>query len=155
VTHNKRPDPKLDALKERGTLNPKPHTVTDELFRDSSFFDPRDLLQVKYEMLRRVLVDGLPVARSARAFGLSRPSFYEAQAAFERGGLPELLPRKRGPRVAHKLGREAMDFIAELRAGNASVSAAVLAPLLKERFGIEVHRRSIERALGRQEKKRR
>ena len=105
-------------------------------------------------MLRRVLVEGMAVARSASAFGLSRPSFYEAQAAFERGGLADLLPRKRGPRVAHKLGREVMDFIAEVRAGDSSVNAAALVPLIQERFSLKVHRRSIERALGRQEKKR-
>ena len=150
----KPPSPKLAALRERGTLNPKPDAVVDDLFQQSSFFDPRDLLQVKYEMLRRVLVDGLPIAPTAAAFGFSRPSFYQAQSVFKRGGLPELLPQKRGPRVAHKLGREVMDFVAEVRAGDSSVSAAALAPLIKARFGIEIHRRSIERALGRQEKKR-
>jgi transposase len=141
-------------LQECGTLNPKPDAVVDDLFRQSPFFDPRDLVQVKYEMLRRVLVEGMAVARSASAFGLSRPSFYEAQAAFERGGLADLLPRKRGPRVAHKLGREVMDFIAEVRAGDSSVNAAALVLLIQERFSLKVHRRSIERALGRQEKKR-
>jgi transposase len=141
-------------LQESGTLNPKPDAVVDDLFRQSPFFDPRDLVQVKYEMLRRVLVEGMAVARSASAFGLSRPSFYEAQAAFERGGLADLLPRKRGPRVAHKLGREVMDFIAEVRAGDSSVNAAALVLLIQERFSLKVHRRSIERALGRQEKKR-
>jgi transposase len=153
MPQRKRFDPKLDTLRDRGTLNPKPAAVTDQLFQQSSFFDPRDLLQVKYEMLRRVLVDGAAVAPSAGAFGLSRPSFYEAQAAFGRGGLAELLPQKRGPRGAHKLSTAVMDFIAEIRAGDRSVSIAALVPLVKERFGIDVHRRSIERAIGRQEKK--
>ena len=153
MPHRKPPDSKSHALQESGTLNPKPDAVVDDLFRQSPFFDPRDLVQVKYEMLRRVLVEGMAVARSASAFGLSRP-FYEAQAAFERGGLAALLPRKRGPRVAHKLGREVMDFIAEVRAGDSSVNAAALVPLIQERFSLKVHRRSIERALGRQEKKR-
>ena len=154
MPHRKPTDPKSHALQKCGTLNPKPDAVVDDLFRQSPFFDPRDLVQVKYEMLRRVLVEGMAVARSARAFGLSRPSFYEAQAAFERGGLADLLPQKRGPRVAHKLGREVMEFIAEVRAGDSSANAAALVPLIQERFSIKVHRRSIERALGRQEKKR-
>ena len=154
MPHRKPTDPKSHALQKCGSLNPKPDAVVDDLFRQSPFFDPRDLVQVKYEMLRRVLVEGMAVARSASAFGLSRPSFYEAQAAFERGGLADLLPQKRGPRVAHKLGREVMDFIAEVRAGDSSVNAAALVPLIQERFSIKVHRRSIERALGRQEKKR-
>lgn len=151
----KRPDPKLAALREHRTLNPRPEGVTDDLFRQSEFFDARDLLQVKYEMLRRVEVDEAPIADAAQAFGFSRPSFYEAQAAFARGGLAGLLPRKPGPREAHKLSAQVMSFIEERRAADRSLPASGLAQLVKERFGLEVHPRSIERALQRQEKKRR
>jgi transposase len=154
MAHAKRADPKSDALRERGVLNPRPERVTDDLFRQSDFFDPRDLPQVKYEMLRRVQQDGLAVARAAEAFGFSRPSFYEAQAAFAAGGLPGLLPKKRGPRRAHKLTAEVMRFVDEIRAKDASVTASALVPLVKERFGLAVHPRSVERAMARQEKKR-
>ena len=47
-------DAKLRSLREQGTLNPRPQAVTDDLFTASEFFDPHDLVQVKYEMLRRV-----------------------------------------------------------------------------------------------------
>lgn len=147
MPNRRRQDPKLEALRERGTLNPKPERVLDQLFRESEFFDARDLLQVKYEMIRRVEIEGTPVARAAQAFGLSRPSFYEAQAAFSAGGLPALLPKKRGPRGAHKLGQEVLAFIEELRAGDSTVAASNIVQLLKERFGLTVHRRSVERAL--------
>ena len=150
----KRPDPKLDALRERRILNPRPERVNDEVFRQSEFFDARDLLQVKYEMIRRVEIDGAPVARAASAFGFSRPSFYEARAAFSEGGLPGLLPKKRGPRRAHKLGGEVMGFIQEVRAGDGATTVPTLVRLVKERFGTAVHQRSVERALGRLEKKR-
>jgi hypothetical protein len=131
MAHAKPADPKSDALQERGVLNPRPERVTDELFRQSDFFDPRDLPQVKYEMLRRVQQDGLAVARAAEAFGFSRPSFYEAQAAFAAGGLPGLLPKKRGPRRAHKLTAEVMRFVDEIRAKDASATASALVPLVK------------------------
>ncbi len=154
--HSKRADPKSDALRERGALNPRPQRVTDELFHQSEFFDPKDLPQVKYEMLRRVRQDGVPVARAAETFGFSRPSFYEAQAAFVADGLPGLLPKKRGPRGAHKLGADVMQFIGDVRAkATPPPSASALVPLVKERFGIDVHPRSVERALARREKKRR
>jgi transposase len=155
VPDRKRSDSKLASLRERRTLNQRPEGVTDELFRRSEFFDARDLLQVKYEMIRRVQIEEAPVADTAESFGFSRPSFYQAQAAFTRGGLAGLLPRKRGPREAHKLGAEVMAFIEELRGADRSLTASALAPLVKERFGVAVHRRSIERALRRQEKKRR
>ncbi len=48
--------------------------VTDGLFADSDFFDPRDLLLVKYEMLRRVRVDCLSVMEAAQRFGFSLES---------------------------------------------------------------------------------
>jgi len=148
-----RPDPKRDALRERGLLNPTPEDVTDEAFQKSDFFDPRDLLQVKYEMIRRVEVEGAAVARAADAFGFSRPSFYEAHRAFSEGGLPALLPKKRGPQGAHKLGPRVMDFIEEARARDAALSMTALVRLVKERFGLTVHRRSVERALARRGKK--
>ena len=87
-------DPKLDSLRQQGTLNPRPQTVTDELFGSSEFFDARDLVQVKYEMLRRVQKEGRSISAVAVAFGFSRPSFYQTRSAFEKGGLAGLVPRK-------------------------------------------------------------
>src|SRR5215469_7428127 len=85
-----KPDRKQLALRQQGALNPRPEQVTDQLFLTNEFFDPRDLVQVKYEMLRRVQSDGQPVSRAAAALGFSRPSFYQAQATFQQGGLPAL-----------------------------------------------------------------
>ena len=148
-------DPKTDALREQGCLHSHPEKVTDELFASGEFFDARDLVQVKYEMLRRVRVDGRPVSDSAAHFGLSRPTYYQAQEAFEEGGLPALLPKKPGPRRAHKLSEEVVAALRETLSEQPELSADHLVRLLKKRFGISVHRRSIERALARQEKKRR
>lgn len=149
------PDPKIDALRQHGTLNPHPQRVTDPLFRESDFFDARDLLQVKYEMVRRVTVEKQSVRTSAEAFGFSRPSFYQAQAALERGGISALLPAKRGPRHAHKLGAEVVDFLEQELAADPSLGANELVVHVEKRFGFEVHPRSVERALARRKKKRR
>ena len=73
-------DPKGEALRAQRCLNPRPQGVTDEAFAGSEFFDARDLVQVKYEMVRRVQVDGQTVSAAAAAFGFSRPSFYQAAA---------------------------------------------------------------------------
>jgi transposase len=148
-------DPKTEALREQGCLHPHPEEVADELFASSEFFDARDLVQVKYEMLRRVRVDGRAVSDSAAGFGLSRPSYYQAQEAFEQGGLPALLPKKPGPRRAHKLSDEVLAALREALAEKQELGSEDLVGLVEQRFGISVHRRSIERALARQEKKRR
>jgi transposase len=148
-------DLKLEALREGGSLNPRPQDVTDPLFANGSFFDPRDLVQVKYEMLRRVQSEGHSVTRAATAFGLSRPSFYQALSALEQDGLAGLVPHKRGPKQAHKLTYEVMGFMTEIRQKRPEVRIAELMRLLQERFGITVHPRSIQRGLLRHQKKRR
>ncbi|MCZ6807077.1 MAG: helix-turn-helix domain-containing protein [Deltaproteobacteria bacterium] len=150
----RKPDPKADALRHQGCLHPHPEKVSDELFRSTEFFDPRDLLQVKYEMLRRVRVDGHTVSQAAAGFGLSRPSFYRTQRVYEEGGLPALLPRKPGPRRAHKLSEKVVEALRDTLDQEPDSDAATLAAWVKQRFGISIHPRSIERALARQEKKR-
>jgi|SRR5271157_2067587 len=147
------PDPKSLALRQQGCLNPHPERVTEELFQTREFFDPRDLIQAKYEMLRRVETEGLPVNQSAAAFGFSRPSFYQAQASFQKGGLPALLPQKRGPKHAHKLTAEVLAFIRQARQEDPSLSLTALTSRIQDRYLITVHPRSIERALARSQKK--
>ena len=91
-------DPKTTSLRRHGALNPRPQAVRDELFVAGGFFDRRDLVQVRYEMLRRVLIEGRPISETATRFGVSRPTYYAASASFEGEGLCGLLPRKRGPK---------------------------------------------------------
>lgn len=151
----KPPDPKIEALRQRTSLNPHPDRVSDPLFTatGANFFDPRDLVQVKYEMVRRVRVDGHPASHSAAAFGVSRPSFYQAQSALERGGLGALIPKRPGPRRAHKLDEDVVTFLLQELSSNPSASSPDLARRVRERFGRKVHPRSVERALARREKK--
>ena len=141
-----------DDPKDQRSLNPRPEAVRDERFRASEFFDARDLVQVKYEMVRRVRVDGEAVTRAAGAFGFSRPSFYEAAAALDAGGLAGLVPARPGPRRAHKLTEEVVAFVRERRAAEPALRSVDLVEAIAERFGVRVHRRSIERAIARAER---
>jgi transposase len=144
---------KAAALRQRGSLNPRPEGVGNDLFRTHDFFDPNDLVQVKYEMLRQVSVESGSVTEAAAGFGLSRPSFYEAQAAFQQDGLLGLIPEKRGPRRAHKLSAEVMEFLQTAKTADPALSGAALADRLWKDRRLRVHRRSIERALARRQKK--
>ncbi len=144
---------KLEALRKRNLLHARAAQVTDPLFTDKLFFDPHDVLQVKYEMLRRARVDGQSVAQAARGFGFSRPSFYQARSAFDRAGIAGLLPEKRGPRRAHKLAASVLKFLRDTMSANSELSSTQLAERVRERFDVSVHPRSIERALARAEKK--
>lgn len=153
MTKKTRPDAKEKALKEHTSLNPHPDAVVDPLFGSADFFDPRDIVQVKYEMVRSVRVDGRSVTEAASAFGFSRPSFYQAQTVLEHEGLSGLIPKKRGPRSSHKLDEEVMDFVVQLLREDPLLRAPMLVGHIAERFGRRVHPRSVERALARRKKK--
>jgi transposase len=149
----RKPNVKDETLRKDRALNPHPENVADETFGQFEFFDPRDLVQVKYEMLRRVYKDGWPVAQAARAFGLSRNALYRAQAAFQREGLTGLLRERPGPRRAHKFTDEVMEFVEQALSQDSLLTTVKLRQMIQERFGITVHRRSIERSLTRRKKK--
>jgi transposase len=150
---DERQDGKGRALREHGALHPRPSHVHDPIFQNSEFFDPRDLVLVKYEMIRRVRVEGRPASEAAKAFGFSRVALYQAMAAFQAEGLPGLLPRRRGPKAANKLTDEVLEFIDQQRAADGGLRAPALARMVQERLGLSVHPRSIERALARRAKK--
>lgn len=145
------PDGKARELARSRTLNPRPEAVGDEAFAASGFFDARDLVQVKYEMVRRVEAEGSSVSAASGAFGFSRQSYHTAAQALAGEGLAGLVPAKPGPRGAHKLTGEVLDHLAELRAVDPGLRPADLAAAVLSRFGVRVHPRSVERALARRE----
>jgi len=148
-------DPKTAALRAAGALHPHPEAVQDETFARHEFFDARDRVQVKYEMLRRHLIEGRSVTEVAAAFGVSRQAFYRAKSAFEAGGVHGLLPRLRGPQRAHKCSDELLDFVEQWRASGAPERGENLVEAVRSRFRVSLHPRSIQRALARRKKKRR
>ena len=145
---------KAQLLKQHGCLNRRPQLVCDPLFAEHDFFDREDLVQVKYEMLRRVRVDGASVSEAASRFGFSRPSFYAARERFESEGLAGFLPRRSGPQEGHKLSEEVLDFLEEVLGSEVPPpQPSQLVQRVQQRFGVRVHARSIERALDRRRKK--
>jgi hypothetical protein len=112
------PDRKELALRRSRTLNPRPGGVSDERFAAGGFFDARDMVQVKYEMVRTTREDGASVTAAAAAFGLSRQSFYQAAAALGEGGLAALVPARPGPKGGHKLTAEVIAWIAGQKAAS-------------------------------------
>ena len=146
-------DPKARFLAAHGALHPHPERVRDPLFQGSDFFDPRDLIQVRYESLRRHLVDGQAVAAVARAFGMSRQMFYLLARAFREGGLIGLVPRKRGPKRPRKGTDEILAYVAGRRTGSPGRSTHELLDDACREFGARLHRRTLERGLARRGKK--
>jgi transposase len=147
-------DPKQAALAAARCLNPHPEAVQDAAFLASEFFDARDVVQVKYEMVRRVKAEDAPVTEAAAAFGFSRPSYYQAAARLEASGLEGLVPARPGPRGAHKLTDEICAWAEQQLAADPQLRPAALAGPVEETFGVRAHPRSIERALDRYRERR-
>ena len=149
----KRRDLKSEALAQDGVLNPSPEAVHDALFAGNPFFDAKDLVQVRYEMVRRHQVDGTAISDAAATFGVTRPTFYKAQNALQTTGLAGLLPSRRGPRSGHKFSTEVVAFVADLKTASPALTTSQCVGAIEARFRIKVHRRSLERALARKKKR--
>ena len=153
MAKRRNPDQKTLELKRAGTLNPHPESVSDPPFKEYPFFDPKDLLQVRYEMLRRHTVDGFSIVDVAARFGVSRPTVYQAQAAFQQAGLGGLLPQHRGPKEGHKLSAEVIEYVRGLRAAEPGLTTIACLQAVQQKFKITVHRRSLERAMASKKKR--
>jgi len=144
---------KRRALAQNGTLNKNADKVINPSFRNMAFFDPDDLLQVKYEMLRCAQKDGVGVLKASEAFGFSRITFYKTEKAFKEHGLAGLLPKKKGPRRAHKITGEIMEFVGQLIEQKSGIKSDGIRQEIKDHFNLKVHKRSIERAIAKGKKK--
>lgn len=132
------------ALEGAGLVHPRAEAVTAELFCSGGpFFFPADKVQVKYEMLRAVVVDGTTVTSAAAGHGYSRAEFYLVRAAFAARGMAGLVDERRGRKGPTKLTSDIATF---LREAPAERSGAELAREVEARFGVALHRRTAERA---------
>lgn len=147
------PGSKSASLFQYGSLNLHPARVQDALFQNQRFFDPRDLVQVKYEMLRRVIREEQPPGKTATNFGFSRVTFYQVQQRFLEAGLLGLLPQHKGPRRGYKLTEDVLLFLLKTLENEPALRVADLRLRVSQQFGVSIHPRSIERALVRRRKK--
>ena len=144
---------KYENLRRHASLNPQPTQVSDALFRTHPFFDPCDLVQVKYEMLRRVMLEGKPVGVTAATFGFSRVTWAQLHKRFEAGGLAGLLPQPKGPRGASKVSDNILAFVQQTLKSEPALRMGELPERIARQFGVSVHVRSLQRALANSRKK--
>ena len=136
--------PRRRVLEQTGLLHPRPEAVTAPLFNGHEpFFLALDKVQVKYEMLRAHVIDGLSATAAAEQHGYSRAAFYLITTAFDEAGMRGLLDEPRGRRRPLKFTPEIMEFVAS---ADPALSGAQLALEVEARFGVRLHRRTVERA---------
>ena len=138
---------KIDVLKENGTFNAEGGSVKADDFLHGIFFDPNDLMQVKYEMLRSVDKKELSISEASEKYGLSRQTYYVTKSAFERGGLAGLIPQKTGPKGGSKLNEEGLRFIDSYLSKHPGASPREVNAAMAAGTGITVHDRTVARYL--------
>jgi len=133
-----------DELRKNGSFNHRADMVSAEIFKKAPFFDPHDLIQVKYEMLRAVEKEQCDVTSTSETFGFSRVSFYQIKKEFDENGIAGLIPKKRGPKGSRKLNSDDIEFAKSLEGTHTKTQ---ILKRLREERGVEVSKRTLERQL--------
>jgi len=136
---------KQDILIKNGTYNKNHAKVLEQRFVDDDFYDPYDLAQVKYEMLRSARETNRNIKEIAGKFGFSRAGFYKIKYSFEKSGVSSFVLNKTGPRKARKLTPKHQEFIDDYLTENPTASSENIAEALKKGNGLEITKRTVER----------
>ena len=136
---------KREYLIENGTYNKKHANVKNTKFKEDEFFDPMDIVQVKYEMLKEVEKSGRPITEAAEEYGFSRTAFYNIKDAFNQQGIRGFIPEKPGPKKPRKLTAEYQKIVDECIAKNPKVSSSEIAGVINSNGTVTINKRTIER----------
>ncbi len=136
---------KKKFLEQEGLLNPKPERVSHPLFESLDFFDPLDLPQIRYEMIRAGRVENISVADACKLFGFSREYFYKLERAFMARGYVALLGSTMGRRPIIALNQEVANFIVHRKIEEPKVSGESLRLEIRQNYNVDCSRRTVER----------
>ena len=132
-------------LEKERLINPKPERVSCPLFETLDFFDPFDLPQVRYEMIRSARVEKTPVAQACKLFGFSREYFYKLERAFMARGYIAMLGSTMGRRPIIALNQEIINFIAHRKIEAPELSGEKLRQEIQGLYKVDCSRRTVER----------
>lgn len=132
-------------LKGHNSFNHGHLNVSADIFKDTPFFDARDIVQVKYEMLRCVANGEKMVTQAAAEHGFSREAFYKNKAMFESGGIEALIPKKTGPKGSHKFNEQGKVFVSDYVKASPDAKSAEIAKQMEKQIGLKIHPRTIHR----------
>ncbi len=140
---------KYEFLEKEGLLNQKPERISPSVFAENDFFDPLDITQVRYEMLRSARIGKTSVAKACKLFGFSREYFYRLERNFMAHGLVSLLGSPKGRRPLIAVNQEVVNFIVHRRIDNPKLSGDDLRNDILRLYKINCSRRTVERVIER------
>ena len=136
---------KKEILMKNGTFNKNYKKVTEEKFSEGGFYDPMDIVQVRYEMIKETERGGKTIDRISNAYGYSRASYYHIRDNFNKNGMSALIPERTGPKDASKLTGDLREFINEYIGRAPSASSSKIAKAIEQSKGVSVSKRTVER----------
>jgi transposase len=136
---------KKKFLEQEGLINPKPERISHPLFETLNFFDPIDLPQVRYEMIRAARVENISVSQACKLFGFSREYFYKLERSFMARGYVALLGSTMGRRPIIALNQEIVNFIVHRKMEQPTISGESLRQELQQLYSVDCSRRTVER----------
>lgn len=136
---------KKEILLTNGTFNKNHAKVTKANFRNGGFYDPMDIVQVRYEMIRDADVSTGTIEQVSNEYGYSRASYYHIRDNFENGGMAALIPDKTGPREPRKFTDEIQEYVNDYIGRNPSASSSQIADEIESSKGVTVSKRTVER----------
>jgi len=136
---------KIEILISNGTYNKRYTTVKKAKFSVGEFYDPMDIVQVKYEMLREVQESDMSIGNIVSEFGFSRTAYYNIKESYDKNGMSSLIPEKTGPRHPHKLTSQLQNFIDEYTVAHPKASASEITAAIHGERGVSISKRTIER----------
>jgi len=132
-------------LQRARCLHPAPEKVHNERFQEENgFFDPKDIVQVKYELLRSCEVEGSDIASASASFGFSRTTYYKVYEAFLHGGIPSLMGRPRGRPQPIKLNEIVLGYLIAEKAKNPKLAASKIVAQVMGRYHVQISERMIQ-----------
>lgn len=138
-------DDKVKFLKENGSFNRNASSVTSPLFKSNTYFDAKDLVQVKYEMLRAVKNNELSVSEASRQFGFSRTAYYKTEKRFMEAGVDGLCLQKTGPKSPAKVTGDVLSFASDLKTRRPDITNDEIIREIRTQRGVTIHKRSLQR----------
>lgn len=134
-------------LEKEGFLNPKPDRIVHPLFKTLSFFDPLDLPQVRYELLRCARGGECSVLAACEEFGFSREYFYKLDRTFMERGYVALLGSQVGRRPLIALNQEIVSYVVMEKMKRPKASGDELRKEIEKLYKVECSTRTVERVI--------
>ena len=136
---------KEEHLRATQTFNTNYAKINDPIFQRSGIMDPRDLLLVRFELVRSLELDGKPIEEVCSQYGISPCTARRYVRDMKERGLIALVPEKRGPNGPSVMTDEIANYIDKYLTDHPKASAGKVYQSLVDAKKVTIGKRTVER----------